>query len=72
MRALLEPNHYSVLDKHPCLMAIDYDSFVAFVDSFYNEMFVEGLVMGNITREVRRCLIRKALRNVTQCNVNIY
>lgn len=52
-RSMLYVNYWTVLDKMKSLPTITYEQLTEFSTAFYATMFVETLVQGNITLDVR-------------------
>lgn len=56
---ILEYSRWSMIDKYQALMdGLSLDSLLNFVKDFKSQLFVEGLVQGNVTSTVSEVLLR--------------
>ena len=50
--SLLQFSHWTVVDKHFSINSITAAQLLAFAEAFKSQLFVEGLVQGNVTTQV--------------------
>lgn len=56
---ILEYSRWSMIDKYRALMdGLSLDSLLNFVKDFKSQLFVEGLVQGNVTSTVSEVLLQ--------------